>query len=190
MGSRALSRLNFSKAKLLLVGEGGPSMEILSQILLGFGVTQPCKCASAQDGLAAAAAAAFDLILIDYDMEQMSGAQMCRDLRSDPQAKNYTSPVIVLSALTSAETVGTARDAGAHYVLAKPIVPAVLLERIEWIARCEREFITSDNYRGPDRRFQQTPLPPDLTERRNDTLKMLAAPERALEQSEIDSLFG
>ena len=56
MASRALSRLNFSKAKLLLVGEGGPSMEILSQILLGFGVTQPCKSMSARDGLAAAAA--------------------------------------------------------------------------------------------------------------------------------------
>ena len=190
MGSRALSRLNFTKAKLLLVGEGGPSMEIVSQILLGFGVTQPCKSTSAKDGLAAAASAAFDLILIDYDMEEMSGAEMCRDLRSDPNAKNYTAPIIVLSALTSAETVGKVRDAGAHYVLAKPIVPGVLLERVEWIARCDREFVTSDGYRGPDRRFQQTPLPPGLNERRNETLKMLAAPERPLEQSEIDSLFG
>jgi CheY-like chemotaxis protein len=190
MPGQPLSRLNLSKASLLLVGEGGPSMEILSQILLGFGVNHSNKCMSAAEGLAAAAGAAFDLILIDYDMEMMSGATMCRDLRSDPNGRNYTTPILVLAALTSAETVATARDAGAHFVLTKPIVPGVLLERIEWIARCKREFVTSDVYRGPDRRFQQTPLPEGIEERRNETLKMLAAPERALAQSEIDSLFG
>jgi DNA-binding response OmpR family regulator len=190
MGARALSRLNLSKANMLLVGEGGPSMEILSQILLGFGVNHARKCTSAQDGLAAAAGTAFDLILIDHDMERMSGAEICRNLRSDPQAKNYTSPVLVLSALTSAETVATVRDAGAHFVLAKPIVPGVLLERIEWIARSEREFVTSDGYRGPDRRFQQSAPPAGIDERRTETLKMLAAPDRALDQNEIDSLFG
>jgi DNA-binding response OmpR family regulator len=190
MAVRALSRLNFSKAKLLLIGEGGPSMEILSQILLGFGVNHAHKCISARDGLAVAAATAFDLILIDNDMQQMSGAEVCRELRADQRGRNYTSPVLVLSALTSTETVAAVRDAGAHFVLAKPIVPGVLLERIEWIARSEREFVTSDGYRGPDRRFQQSPLPSGIEERRNETLKMLAAPERALDQSEIDSLFG
>ncbi len=190
MTGAPLSRLNLSKASLLLVGEGGPSMEILSQILLGFGVNHTRKCHGGRDGLAALAGTAFDLILVDHDMAEMSGTDMCRELRSDPQAKNYTTAVIVLSALTSADTVGGARDAGAHFVLAKPIVPAVLLERIEWIARSKREFVTAEGYRGPDRRFQQTPLPPGIDERRNETLKMLAAPERALAQSEIDSLFG
>lgn len=190
MAGQPLTRLNLSKASLLLVGEGGPSMNILTQILLGFGVNHTRKCMDAADGLAAAASAAFDLILIDHDMAGMSGAEMCQLLRSDPNGKNYTSPVIMLSALSSGETVVKLRDAGAHFVLAKPIVPAVLLERIEWIARSKREFITSETYRGPDRRFQNQPLPEGVEERRTETLKMLAAPERALDQSEIDSLFG
>lgn len=190
MPGQSLSRLNLSKASLLLIGEGGMSMDILSQILLGFGVTHTRKAIGAADGLAAAAGSVFDLILVDHDMAGMSGADLTRQLRSDPNAKNYTTAVIVLSALTSQETVGALRDAGAHFVLAKPIVPAVLLERIEWIARCKREFVTSEGYRGPDRRFQTGPLPEGIEERRNETLKMLAAPERALDQSEIDSLFG
>ncbi len=185
-----LTRFNLSKASLLLIGEGGPAMEILSQILLGFGVTQARKCASARDGLAAAAGTVFDLILVDHDMAEMSGVEACRQVRAEPTGRNYTTAVIVLSALTSEGAVGAARDAGANFVLAKPIVPAVLLERIEWIARSKREFVTSEGYRGPDRRFQNHALPVGIDERRNETLKMLAAPERALDQSEIDALFG
>lgn len=185
-----LSRLKLSKARILVVDDSAQAMELLSQILLGFGVTQARKCADTGEATKLAEAESFDLVLVDQEMPAETGADFCRRLRGDPKGRNYTTPVIVLSGLPSRETVAMARDAGAHFVLAKPIVPGVLLDRIDWIARNHREFITSDSYRGPDRRFQNQALPEGTEERRSETLKMLEAPERALSQDEINALFG
>ncbi len=47
-----------------------------------------------------------------------------------------------------------ARDAGANVVVAKPLSPEILLQRIHWVARESRSFIVAPNYAGPDRRFK------------------------------------
>ena len=62
------------------------------------------------------------------------------------------------------------RDAGSNYVVAKPITPKVLLERIFWVAREERAFIECDSYIGPDRRFKHEGPPPGTDGRRKDDL--------------------
>lgn len=188
MSSR-LSRLNLAKARILVVDDSAPAMELLSQVLLGFGVTQASKHLSARSAHAVLAAKPFDLILADQEMPEESGLDLCRHVRGNPSGRNYTTAFILLSALPSVETVRLARDAGANYVLTKPIVPSVLLERIEWIAREERPFITSDGYRGPDRRFQSGPPPEGIGERRAEHLSLFQAPERALSQDEVNALF-
>ena len=65
----------------------------------------------------------------------------------------------------------------------------VLLSRLEWIARSNREFITADGYNGPDRRFRQVPLAEDQQERRAEALALIADPTRALSQDDISALF-
>ena len=187
--SPALSRLNLSKAKVLVVDDNARAMEIMSQILLGLGVTQARKITSPAEARTPAGHEAFDLILVDHDMEGESGVDFCRFVRSDTKGCNYATAVVLLTTLPSAQTVRTARDAGANFVLAKPIKPAILLERIEWIARESRAFVTSDTYRGPDRRFQSGPLPEGVEERRAEALRLMEAPERPLSQDEINSLF-
>jgi CheY-like chemotaxis protein len=187
--STALTRLNLARSRVLVVDDNARAMEVLSQILLGLGITQARKIASPQDARTPAGHEPFDLILVDHDMGDESGIDFCRFLRSDPKASNFTTAVILLTTLPSAQTVRAARDAGANFVLAKPITPAVLLDRIEWIARETRPFITSDTYRGPDRRFQSQALPEGIEERRADALRLMEAPERAMSQDEINSLF-
>lgn len=182
-------RLNLSKARVLVVDDNPQAMEILSQLLLGIGVRQARKHLDSGEARQSAAGELFDLILVDHDMPGDNGADFCRQVRADPQGLNYTTAVIVLAALPSQETVRTVRDAGANYVVAKPVMPAVLLDRIQWIARENRPFVTSDVYRGPDRRFQNLPLMEGAEERRAEALRLIAEPERALSQSEINSLF-
>ena len=187
--SLSLTRLNLGKARLLLVDDSEPSMEILSQALLGFGVSHSRKCASAAEARAALAETEYDLLLVDHDMPGEDGMDVCRHLRCDARARNYTTPFILLTALPSLVTVGEARDAGAHFVIAKPVSPGVLLQRIEWIARSQRDFVTSANYDGPDRRFQNLPLPVGTDERRQDALRLMEEPEKALSQDDINALF-
>ena len=187
--SPPLTRMNLAKAHILVVEDNPQSLEVLSQILLGFGVTRARKCEDAGEGRRALHQELFDLIIVDHDMGEENGLDFCRHVRADPRLRNYTTAVMLLTALPSRETIGEARDAGANFVLAKPISPAVLLQRIEWIARSNRAFVTSDGYRGPDRRFQNLPLPEGIEERRADNLRLVQDGERALSQDEVNALF-
>ncbi len=185
----SLTRLNLSKAKILMVEDNANGMEILAQILLGFGANMTTKCTSTAEARRALEQETFDLALIDDEMPGDTGRELISAIRCDPQGRNYTVATILLSSHASKTKVTQARDSGANFVVSKPITPAVLISRIEWIARETRQFIVSDNYRGPDRRFKSVPLKPDQPERRADALRLIAEPEKALSQDEISSLF-
>lgn len=184
------SRLNLSNTRILAVDDNPQAMEILSQILLGFAVDQPAKFLDPEEAMAKIATTTFNLMIIDDDMPGMSGFDMIAAIRRDPASRNYTAPIILVSANPTKAFVRQARDCGASLVIAKPIVPGVLLSRIQWLARNPRAFVTSDCYRGPDRRFAVRPLPPGVEERRIEMLRLLStSPERTLSQDEINSLF-
>jgi DNA-binding response OmpR family regulator len=57
--------------------------------------------------------------------------------------------VILVSGHTPPSQVFKARDAGANFTIAKPITPKIVLERILWAAKEERQFIECDSYLGP-----------------------------------------
>jgi DNA-binding response OmpR family regulator len=85
------------------------------------------------------------------------------------EANRYV-PVILVSGHTPPSQVFKARDSGANFTVAKPITPKVLLERILWAAREERQFIECDSYLGPDRRFRNEGPPIGVEGRRRDDL--------------------
>jgi CheY-like chemotaxis protein len=188
--SQRSGRLNLRCAKVLVADDNRASMELLSQVLLGFGVSRPTLCETAAAAQGALAADKFDLILMDGELAGVSGFDLCQRLRHDSGAINQTTPVILVSAFATAERTLKARDCGASFVVAKPIVPGVLLERIEWIAQHTRAFVVSGQYCGPDRRFRNIPLPEGTPERRADRQQLISEPARAMSQTEIDSLFA
>jgi hypothetical protein len=88
---------------------------------------------------------------------------------------------------TPVDLIQKARDCGANFVVAKPITPRLLLERILWVAQEARPYIELDGYVGPDRRFHNLGPPggPGTGRRRSDKLE---ATPRALINAE-DSLL-
>ncbi len=68
-----------------------------------------------------------DLIVLDLWMPVLSGDQVLRNLRNDPQTKNL--PVIVISASTDGRSI--AMNAGATEFLAKPFDLDQLIERVK-----------------------------------------------------------
>lgn len=132
----------------------------------------------------------FDLILIDFQMPGEDGTSLVRHIRTEPGQPNNTAPIIMLNRVTSLQTVIQARDVGANMVIKKPVSPSLLLDRIEWIARNNRDFIGSSAYCGPDRRFKSLQRPAGAEERRADTLALIADPARAMSQDEVSALFG
>lgn len=85
----------------------------------------------AYDGLAAldiADADKPDLILLDIMMPMMSGYDVCRQLKSNPQTKMI--PVICVTSAQSPDTRDKARDAGAQALLMKPFATEELIAQV------------------------------------------------------------
>lgn len=72
----------------------------------------------------------------------------------------------------------------------EPIAPAILLDRISWLARNTRPFVSAPAYCGPDRRFRKAPPPDGIEDRRAEGIALAATPDRALSQNDIDALFN
>jgi CheY-like chemotaxis protein len=182
--------MNLKKAKVLLVDDNHYSLELILQILLGFRIQQTITCTSSVEARTVVESQNLDLIIADVEMPDEDGVALTEYVRSLTRLPNFTTPIILVAAHASIDAVTRARDAGANLVITKPVAPAILLSRIDWLARSNREFVRSENYRGPDRRFKNKPLPDGIEERRADMFALTAALDRKMSQDEVDSLFG
>ncbi len=93
---------------------------LLSTILAGDGFHKVQCFLSAKNGLAALRKQhpAFDCLILDIDMPEMNGIDLCRQVRQLPNYKDV--PIIMLTALRDTETVRAAIDAGATDYITKP----------------------------------------------------------------------
>jgi len=86
----------------------------------------------AEDGVAALREANReppDLIILDVRLPQMSGLDVCRELRAGIRTEQV--PIIMLTARTRAQDLEQAYAAGATDHVAKPFSPRDLVERAE-----------------------------------------------------------
>lgn len=190
MTSSSGARLDLRRARVLIVDDNVTSLELITQIMTGFRVRQLKGCRSAEEARTLVATDRFDLILIDFEMPGEDGPSLVEHIRSETKQPNHTAPIVMLNGSTTKYMVARARDAGANMVVKKPIAPTILLSRIEWIARNNRDFIGSSGYCGPDRRFKTVSRAEDAEERRASAAALVADPTRVMSQDEVSSLFG
>ena len=75
-----------------------------------------------RDAVAAAQGTRFDIILMDVRMPEMDGLEAIRHIRSHEQSRGAErTPIVVVSANTSAEDVRDCIEAGADGHIAKPV---------------------------------------------------------------------
>ena len=124
-------------------------------------------------------------------MPDETGYELTRWFRREGPEANRLVPSIVVTGHTRLLQIFAARDCGAHFIVAKPITPKILLERIFWVGQADRAFIECDAYVGPDRRFKRLGPPAGMDGRRkDDATGALGDPvEPNLSQDEIDSFM-
>ncbi len=185
------TRINLERATVLVLDDNGPSLDILSQVVSGFGVNQLHRAETVKEAQALVASKTFDLIISDVQMPDVDGIEFINWLRREAPETNRYVPVILVTGHTRTTDIFRTRDAGANFTVAKPITPKVLLERIFWVAREERAFIECDSYVGPDRRFKYEGPPVGMDGRRRDDLpaEVGNAQEANMSQDEINSLM-
>jgi CheY-like chemotaxis protein len=182
---------NLERASVLVLDVNATSMEITTQILAGFGAKNIQRCESDQAAARIASHIPLDLVIVDASSTALASCDFVRWLRRDPDGRNQFAPVLVITANTQLLRINTARDAGANFVVAKPLTPAMLLQRIQWLARDRRSYVDCASYAGPDRRFRFQGPPPGCDGRRATDLRgdVGAATEPNMSQDDIDALM-
>jgi sigma-B regulation protein RsbU (phosphoserine phosphatase) len=116
--------------RILITDDDATSRKLLSRILSKAGFF----CVEARDGSEALEllhADAFSLLLLDFDMPGMDGAEVLKRLRGDPNASIAQVPAIMLTGHGGEESEVLCLEAGADDFVTKPINQAVLRARIE-----------------------------------------------------------
>ena len=116
------------KRKLLLVDDDPLIRRVVTNSLSAIGY-QVFSVGSATEALASARTHQPDLILLDVIMPEMSGYEVCQQLREDPQTA--TLPIIMLTAMDEPEAVVKGLKIGADDYITKPFNIEELISRIE-----------------------------------------------------------
>ncbi len=126
---------------VLVTDDSHYTREILKTVLRGFGISMVKDADNGVRAFEVLNDGDVDLIICDIEMPVLNGIDFVRMLRSRtrPQAQehlrvaNPNTPVIMLTSHAKKSLVDMAREAGANAFIVKPVVPKVLLDRIEKI---------------------------------------------------------
>src|SRR5438105_11161848 len=121
---------NNSRAQILVVDDDAISRQVLAQRRASGGY----DCRECEDGAKALQlipAKPPSLLLLDFDMPGLNGAEVLRRLRSDADPAVAQIPTIMLTGHGSEESEVSCLQAGADDFVTKPINAAVLRARIE-----------------------------------------------------------
>lgn len=110
--------------KVLIADDDFISLEVLKAMFANFEIDL-LTAMTGEEALSLAKEAPA-LIFLDYDMPDMSGAEVCRQLRQSDNHKN--TPVIAITSHQSASEMSACREAGMNATLHKPVSPEALSE--------------------------------------------------------------
>ena len=115
------------KPTILIADDTPANLTLLASLL------QPTytvkACTRGQKTLDIVAEQAPDLVLLDIEMPDLSGYEVCRRLKANPQTQEI--PVIFLTSKTDAESEELGLTMGAVDYIMRPINPAILLSRVK-----------------------------------------------------------
>ena len=117
-----------TKHRVLIVDDNQANCELLDAYLDGI----DCDTQIAEDGQEALEKVkAFnpDLILLDVMMPKLSGFEVCKQLKSDPETASIM--ILMVTALNELGDIERAVDAGTNDFLSKPVNRVELIKRVQ-----------------------------------------------------------
>jgi DNA-binding response OmpR family regulator len=121
------------KAKTVLVAEDDPGLRALLKEVLEGGGYHVALC---EDGAVAwqrLQKGGVDLAVLDVNMPNMNGIELCRRIRSHPEAKSLPVLMLTIRALVEDQVAGF--EGGADDYLTKPFNAEILLSRLKVLER-------------------------------------------------------
>lgn len=116
------------KARVLIVDDNPQNLELLAAYMEELPEVVTDSALNGAEALAKVAQQQPDVILLDVMMPKMSGFEVCRQLKSNPQTRDIQ--IIMVTALNEVGDHERAADCGVDDFLTKPVSRPELLERV------------------------------------------------------------
>ena len=139
-------------ARILIIDDDESLLQMMSIMLKRAGHT-PILATDGYKGIEIARRERPDMAIVDVMMPDISGYEVCRILREDPETMDI--PLLILTALSQPEQRDYAEDAGADDFVTKPVTRDDLLKHVE-----ELLYTGARNMPAP----LEPPAPPPVTE--------------------------
>jgi CheY-like chemotaxis protein len=115
-------------ARVLLIEDNRPSLELLRYLLNAFGHTT-LEARNGVEGLEAIRCERPDLVLCDVDLPKLDGYSLAVQAKADPEIRHI--PLVAVTALAMVGDRDRALRAGFDGYMAKPIEPDTFVQEIE-----------------------------------------------------------
>ena len=138
-----------STLKVLVIDDEHYMRKVVRTMLLSIGVKTVYEAEDGMSGLDSIRKHLPHIVIVDWEMPMIDGAQFVRMVRSPMDFPAPDVPIIMLSGHGDRWRVVEAARIGAHEYLLKPVSTKALLERIVTILSVPRPFMQLDGYYGP-----------------------------------------
>jgi two-component system chemotaxis response regulator CheY len=115
--------------RILIVDDYATMLRILRNLLRQLGFENVDDAKDGHEAAQMAARVQYDLIISDWNMEPMTGYELLRHVRADPQ--NAQVPFIMITAESATENVIAAKRAGVNNYIIKPFTTEVLFAKMQ-----------------------------------------------------------
>jgi two-component system, chemotaxis family, chemotaxis protein CheY len=154
VSARDLAR--FATMRVLLVDDHANIRSIVIGILNALGVFSIVTAERGDLALEQMNNEKFDLLITDYEMPRMNGADVAKAVRkealSTSPTTNYEIPILMITGNVTRRRLQEVRDIGIDEILAKPFTATAVADRLKSALNRKREFVISGAYVGPCRR--------------------------------------
>lgn len=117
--------------KILVVDDFSTMRRIIKNLLKELGLTNVVEADDGATALPILKAGGIEFLITDWNMPQMTGIDLLKHVRSDPNLRDI--PVLMVTAEAKREQIITAAQAGVNGYVVKPFTAAVLKEKIDKI---------------------------------------------------------
>jgi CheY-like chemotaxis protein len=147
--------------KVLVIDDNKFSRSLLITQLGNYGIRDVTESGDGVEGLKRLQQDVFHLVLLDYEMTPLNGAEFARLVRRDSTILNQEVPIIMISGYSDLAHVTEARNAGINEFLGKPVSADMLYKRMAYTLLHPRPFVRTERYVGPQQREEKAPPPPE-----------------------------
>ena len=123
--------MKLEQAKILVVDDDPTARLMMRAALQKLGY-EVILSSGGEDALRQTQRQMFDLVMLDVDMPDIDGYQVCKALRS---AAGHLLPIMMVTGMDDVQSVESAFDAGATDFIAKPINWALIGHRVKYLLR-------------------------------------------------------